>query len=144
MIKPLSKALNFTAAERQAAVANTSQYGIQVNTPWRILKSGDSSACPVVIYAYAPDPDDTEERRKRLTSAFLADPPPKASSSSELYSSLSLLVSLLTSISANNSKHTQLCSSTSATPSSSPLCPTQYSSSQAVSLPLTCISVNNS
>eukprot|EP01048_Picozoa_sp_COSAG05_P010527 COSAG05_NODE_932_length_6542_cov_8.110818_4_plen_176_part_00 len=46
VIKPLSKALNFTAAERQAAVANTSQYGIQVNTPWRILKSGDSSVCP--------------------------------------------------------------------------------------------------
>ena len=63
VIKPLSKALNFTAAERQAAVANTSQYGIQVDTPWRILKSEDPSARPVVIYAYAPDPDDTEERR---------------------------------------------------------------------------------
>ena len=66
MVKPLGKALNFTAAQRNATVANTSQCGIQVDTPWRILKSSDPSVCSMVFYAYAPDPADTEERREKL------------------------------------------------------------------------------
>ena len=66
VVKPLGKALKFSAAQRNAAVANTSKFGVQVDPPWRILETTDPSIHAVVAYSYAPDPNDTKARREQL------------------------------------------------------------------------------
>ena len=65
----LAAAVSASAAATNAttaAVANTSKFGVRVDSPWRILEIADPSVHAVVVYSYAPDPNDTKARREQL------------------------------------------------------------------------------